>query len=200
MENSRLWLIECLCRWIRRLLHYEDNVPFMPRELQKKQICQHEAIFRPWIFSSVKKTLCSFIAILLRYIKFLNRTWQHHTCIFSPIVRDRDGPGREETYHHVCDKNVAKSVWHSCRQIVTAAVRLYEKESRTFYINLIRWQTISVDLHVPLQAIIFCSTFLQAILVKDILIILEIFLLFTVLHCMIIQERIKSSCFLWATR
>ena len=76
VENSRLWLIECLCRWIRRLLHYEDNAPFMPRELHKKKhICQHEAIFRPWIVLSVKKTLCSFIAILLRCIKFLNRTW-----------------------------------------------------------------------------------------------------------------------------
>ena len=53
--------------------------------------------FRPWICSSVEKIFRSFTAILLRFIKFVKRTWQYH--FLANRLKQRWA--HEETYHHI---------------------------------------------------------------------------------------------------
>ena len=81
-----------------------------------KQICQHQAIFRPWIFCQLRK---SFVRLIYGYPstihQILKRSWQHHFLANRLSQRWT----RKKTYRNMCDKHVLKSYAH---------VRLNEKK------------------------------------------------------------------------
>ena len=135
--------------------------------------------FRPWICLSVEKIFRSFTAILLRFIKFVKRTWQYH--FLANRLKQRWA--HEETYHHMCGKHLLKSD----ARVVKSSPSLI---LRTFNINFICWLILSLHLRVPLQAIIFFGiTFLQAILAKDI----QHFRNISAVHCFALSDHTREK-------
>ena len=60
-----------------------------------KQICQHQAIFRPWIFCQLRK---SFVRLIYGYPstihQILKRSWQHH--FLANRLSQRSGAPNEQ--------------------------------------------------------------------------------------------------------
>ena len=94
-----------------------------------KQICQHQAIFRPWIFCQLRK---SFVLLIYGYPstihQILKRAWQHN---FSPIVWARDEPAR---------KLIITCVINTSWNLTQCSAKWTENACRPFNINFISMQ------------------------------------------------------------